>query len=970
MKGFEKGVATSLKKGIHGDAADVKKRTKVFGDNQPIVKDPKTIFELIMENFEDEMLRILCGAAAVSLVLGIATEGLREGWLEGASILVAVVIIVSVTSINNYIKEKQFRKLNEMATQKNVNVIRHGNQNRISVYDLQVGDLVEIETGEILSVDGVLVEGSNVTADESAITGESKLIEKTVPEAYDNPDISPFLISGSKVMEGTGRMVVLAVGRNSYYGKIKLKIQQDQDDTPLQEKLSTLAEEIGNVGLVSAICTFSAMFLHYIYDCAMGEDFMGQLISWDTLHELIEYFIIAVSIVVVAVPEGLPLAVTIALAYSVGKMKDENNLVRYLQACETMGGANNICSDKTGTLTKNLMTVTKIFVEQTATGNIDDSVMKSNTSRLLSIGICVNSTARPKVHNKSGKTEFEQIGNKTECALLEMAFKFGYDFQTYRDREKEKILKLFPFSSEKKKMTVVYQDGKSVLSFTKGAPDFLIGKCTKFVNKDGQVAKINNDFLRELKDTISNFASESLRTILLTYREFDKYPGYTSVDDYENDLTIIAMVGIKDPLRDEIPLAVEICKSAGVTVRMVTGDNKETAIAIAKEAGILEKDWDPETDPYAKWTVMEGKEFRNEVGGLINEGTEDETVGDEEAFKSVDKYLRVLARSSPDDKYLMATGLKKLGHVVAMTGDGTNDAPALKKADIGFAMGIAGTEVAKEASGIILLDDNFKSIVTAMKWGRNIFDCIRKFLQFQLTVNFVALVMAFVGGAMLRESPLNAIQMLWVNLIMDTLASLALATEPPSDELLQRKPYSRNESLITANMWKNIISQGLVQIAILGTILFKGPEILDVPSSIGVKDWNEETGKHYSIFFNVFVLLQIFNEINARKLKHEEINVFKNFFNNPLFVGILVLTFIVQLSIIKLGGKSLKTVELTLEENIICLLLGSLSLFAGFVEKTILPAHLIVCPYGIEINTWKFYWRAVPVEPEEGAEGA
>jgi Ca2+ transporting ATPase len=279
------------------------------------------------------------------------------------------------------------------------------------------------------------------------------------------------------------------------------------------------------------------------------------------------------------------------------------------------------------------------------------------------------------------------------------------------------------------------------------------------------------------------------------------------------------MVGIKDPLRDGIQDAVRKCHTAGVRVRMVTGDNKNTAIAIAKEAGILNSNWEPTEEDYS---VMEGKEFREFVGGLANAGEEDETVADMDNFKLVADQLCVLARSSPDDKYLMATGLKKLKNVVAMTGDGTNDAPALKKADIGFAMGIAGTEVAKEASGIILLDDNFNSIVTAMKWGRNIFDCIRKFLQFQLTVNFVALVMAFVGGAILRESPLNPIQMLWVNLIMDTLASLALATEPPTDELLLRQPYSRNESLITPNMWKNIIAQGMFQITILGIILFKG----------------------------------------------------------------------------------------------------------------------------------------------------
>jgi Ca2+ transporting ATPase len=298
------------------------------------------------------------------------------------------------------------------------------------------------------------------------------------------------------------------------------------------------------------------------------------------------------------------------------------------------------------------------------------------------------------------------------------------------------------------------------------------------------------------------------------------------------------------------------------------------------------------------------------VGGLSQADDGEEIVGNVDNFKLVRDQLKVLARSSPTDKYIMATGLKQLHHVVAMTGDGTNDAPALKKADIGFAMGIAGTEVAKEASGIILLDDNFSSIVTAMKWGRNIFDSIRKFLQFQLTVNMTALVMAFVGAAFLKESPLNPIQMLWVNLIMDTLASLALATEPPTDELLQRKPYSRFESLITADMWKNIITQGLLQIVILGTILFKGPELLGIQSSIAVKDWTNESGKHYCIFFNTFVLLQVFNEINSRKLKSEEINVFKNFFNNPLFLVILILTLVIQISVVEFGGEALKTVPL------------------------------------------------------------
>lgn len=766
------------------------------------------------------MLRILCAAAAISLVLGILTEGLAEGWLEGASILIAVVIIVTVTSGNNYIKEQQFQKLNAIATAKDIHVYRGGDLIKMSVYDLLVGDVVQISTGEIFSVDGILVEGNDISVDESSLTGETNEIKKKVPVSYDKKEgASPFLISSSKLMSGTGLMVVAAVGRNSYYGKLKMKIQQDQDETPLQIKLSDLADKVGQVGMFAAAATFLAMFIHYIYDCFAEGSFVENFVAVETIHEVIEYFIIAVSIVVVAVPEGLPLSVTIALAYSVGKMKEENNLVRYLQACETMGGADNICSDKTGTLTMNKMTVTRIFVEQGVHDTIAREIMSDASCRLFSLGVCNNSNANPKFVAEKNGLRIEQNGNKTECALLEVAYRVDYDYEKFRNRDR--IKKIFPFSSEKKKMATVYEDEKGKLYlFVKGAPDFMLPSCTHFVNRDAGISKINQEFLDQLNDSIESFAAGSLRTLFLTYKEVKAIP--ETWDQVEKDLIILAMVGIKDPLREGIQTAVQQCNEGGVIVRMVTGDNKKTAIAIAKEAGILQPEWEPSEGDY---TVMEGKEFREFVGGLVNEGTEEEpseSVGNMENFKLIRDQLRVLARSSPDDKYLITTGLKKLDHVVAMTGDGTNDAPALKKADIGFAMGIAGTEVAKEASGIILLDDNFCSIVTAMKWGRNIFDSIRKFLQFQLTVNFVALVMAFVGGAILRESPLNPIQMLWVNLIMDTLASLALATEPPSDELLKRKPISKREGLITNQMWKFIISQGLAQIAILGVLLFKG----------------------------------------------------------------------------------------------------------------------------------------------------
>lgn len=501
---------------------DFAKRIEQFGDNEPIVKPPKTIWEMILENFEDDMLKVLCGAAIVSLILGIATEGLREGWIEGVSIIAAVVIIVSVTSFNNYVKEKQFQKLNAIAQQKNINVIRGGETLNISVYKLMVGDLVEIETGEILSVDGVLVKGNNINADESSMTGESHYIEKEVPVKYTADEgVNPFLISGSKIMEGTGTMLILAVGKHSQYGQLKLKIQTGDDETPLQQKLSILATQVGKVGLTASVLTFTVMMLHFVIDCFQSGNFTKAFMKMDTINVIVENFIVAVTIIVVAIPEGLPLAVTIALAYSVGKMKDENNLVRYLQACETMGGVNNICTDKTGTLTKNLMTVTKIFVEEKVSSTFNPETLQDNTRKILSITSMGNTNANPIIEMKGTQIINNQIGNKTECALLEMALRYGYNFKNLR--KKDNMLKIFPFSSEAKKMTTIYQDGKNIYVCTKGAPEYLMHHCTQFIDSEGRVSKINSSFEKNLKESMSRFASESLRTLLLCYKEIDEF---------------------------------------------------------------------------------------------------------------------------------------------------------------------------------------------------------------------------------------------------------------------------------------------------------------------------------------------------------------------------------------------------------------------------------------------------------------
>lgn len=399
IAGVEKMFNTDRNAGLDlMNEGDVRRRVELYGDNLPIVKPPKTFVELVVECFADEILRLLCAAAAVSLVLGCITHGIEEGWLEGASILIAVVIIVSVTSVNNYLKEKQFRKLNEIATRKFCDVIRKGKLERVDVTTLLAGDICEIETGEIMSVDGILLRGNSITADESSITGETDLLKKHSLDTEGK--CNPFLISGSRIMEGTGRIMVAGVGRNSQYGMLKLKIQQDPDETPLQQKLALLADQIGDIGKYSAAFTFLAMLLHFVYDCVASGQPLSSFLTGETAEELVEYFIIAVSIVVVAVPEGLPLAVTIALAYSVGKMKDENNLVRYLQACETMGGADNVCTDKTGTLTKNLMTVVRLFVqlaEKEVNKDLRSNSIPEHLLELLCHGVIINSNANPKV---------------------------------------------------------------------------------------------------------------------------------------------------------------------------------------------------------------------------------------------------------------------------------------------------------------------------------------------------------------------------------------------------------------------------------------------------------------------------------------------------------------------------------------------------------------------------------------------
>uniref|UniRef100_UPI00398F4396 plasma membrane calcium-transporting ATPase 2 isoform X14 n=1 Tax=Pristiophorus japonicus TaxID=55135 RepID=UPI00398F4396 len=1001
VNGFCRRLKTSPTEGLAGNPADLENRKQIFGRNFIPPKKPKTFLQLVWEALQDVTLIILELAAIISLGLsfyqppgersemcgsaagGVEGEGEAEaGWIEGAAILLSVFCVVFVTAFNDWSKEKQFRGLQSRIEQEQkFSVVRGGQVIQIPVSEIVTGDIAQIKYGDLLPADGVLIQGNDLKIDESSLTGESDHVRKSA-------DKDPMLLSGTHVMEGSGKMVVTAVGVNSQTGIIftllgaggeeeekkdkkgqhrgppksrhKSKKQDgaaamemqplksaeggDGDDkekkkagsskkekSVLQGKLTKLAVQIGKAGLVMSAITVIILVLYFAIDT-----FVIQKLQWLPectpvyIQFFVKFFIIGVTVLVVAVPEGLPLAVTISLAYSVKKMMKDNNLVRHLDACETMGNATAICSDKTGTLTTNRMTVVQAYVGEVHHKEVPDpDAIPSKTLDMLVNAISLNSAYTSKILPPEKDIGLpRQVGNKTECGLLGLVLDLKRDYQTVRDQTpEEKLYKVYTFNSERKSMSTVIkmQDG-SFRMYSKGASEIVLKKCSNILNTAGEPRGFRpRDRDEMVKKVIEPMACNGLRTICIAFRDF---PGSPEPDwDNENiiliDLTCIAVVGIEDPVRPEVPDAIKKCQQAGITVRMVTGDNINTARAIAIKCGII--------SPGEDFICLEGKDFnrriRNEKGEI-----------EQERIDKIWPKLRVLARSSPTDKHTLVKGIIDSLHgerrqVVAVTGDGTNDGPALKKADVGFAMGIAGTDVAKEASDIILTDDNFSSIVKAVMWGRNVYDSISKFLQFQLTVNIVAVIVAFTGACITQDSPLKAVQMLWVNLIMDTFASLALATEPPTESLLMRKPYGRNKPLISRTMMKNILGHGIYQLTVIFTLLFAGETIFNIDSGRNAP-LHAPPSEHYTIIFNTFVLMQLFNEINARKI-HGEKNVFDGIFRNPIFCSIVFGTFAIQIVIIQFGGKPFSCIPLQIDQWLWCMVLGVGELLWGQIISSI-----------------------------------
>ncbi|KAK9867201.1 hypothetical protein WJX84_002696, partial [Apatococcus fuscideae] len=742
----------------------IEQRQSVFGQNRFKEMPQKSFFFLLWENLQDPTLILLMIAAAVSTVLGVVIPSEREqkSWTEGVAIWVAVAVVSGVASGNDYSKDKQFRKLNAAKDNIKVKVVRDGQQTLVDNGDVVVGDLLQLDTGDKIVADGITTEFHGMVVDEASLTGESEPVKKGEDDV--------FCRSGTQVTEGSGTILVLAVGPNSEWGKTMALVQTEAVDTPLQGNLTQLAAAIGKIGLFAGILCFVALMIRWMIE---NHGFPADKIASGPLS----FFIFGITIVVVAVPEGLPLAVTISLAYSMRKMMKDNNFVRVLAACETMGGATAICSDKTGTLTENRMTVVEgWFAGKQWPRPPTLEELPEAARHPIAANIAINSKAFLLASPKGT----ELVGNRTECALANTVERLGQG---------------------------LCADAGGVPEPDTQAVGFLLGQ------KDGQRPHRGPPLAsRGLynKGVITAMAERGLRTLCLAYRDMPDAPAASELQEQPaEDLTACCIVGIKDPVRKEVPDAVAVCKRAGITVRMVTGDNLHTAQHIARECGIM----------FGDGTAMEGPTFRS--------------MPDEDA-KAILPKLQVLARSSPTDKYRLVSLLQSLQEIVAVTGDGTNDAPALKKSDVGLAMGIAGTEVAKEAADIVIMDDNFKSIVKSVLWGRSVFENIRKFLQFQMTVNFVALVLAFVAAVTNGEQPLNVLQLLWVNLIMDALAALALATEDPAPELLLNKPHGRNEPLINGLMWKHIACQAVYQLFWLFLIFYGASSVINgfvLPSS-------------------------------------------------------------------------------------------------------------------------------------------
>ena len=842
-------------KGLTG--AEVEQSRQRYGANVLTPPKRKSLWRLFFEKFNDPVIRILLVAALLSLGIGF----IHNEFAEAIGIFCAIFLATGVAFWFEYDAMKKFDVLNSTNDDTPVKVVRDGHVTEIPKRDVVVGDTVILQSGEEVPADGRLTEAVSLKINESTLTGEPQIDKTTAPAHFDPEATYPsdHAMRGTTVIEGHGTMTVTAVGDATEFGHVAEQATvESEEQTPLNLQLQKLSKLIGRIGISLAIVTFVALLVKGMI--------IGDLLRSDWLTiatEVLQYFMVAVTLIVVAVPEGLPMSVTLSLAVNMRRMLRTNNLVRKMHASETMGAITVICTDKTGTLTRNQMRVfeTKLY------GDTPDAIVDE--------GIAANSTAFL-------DADARVIGNPTEGALLLWLRDRGVDYAPLRDAAR--VVDQLTFTTERKFMaTLVESPTEGRILYVKGAPEIVLERCSGFGDKE------------EVVRQLTAYQNMAMRTLGLAYRKTEADTCEQALS--EGPLTFIGIAAISDPVRDDVPAAVGECLDAGIAVKIVTGDTPATAKEIGRQIGL----WTAEDTDYNHLT-----------------GTEFAAMSDEELLGRV-QALKIMSRARPLDKQRLVRLLQQRGEVVAVTGDGTNDAPALNFAQVGLSMG-SGTSVAKEASDITLMDDSFSSIATAVMWGRSLYKNIQRFVLFQLTINFVAIVIVLLGSIFGSQLPLTVTQMLWVNLIMDTFAALALASLPPSRSVMREKPRKNSDFIITRPMIRSIVGVGIVFVAaLLGMLAWFGQGI---------------TPYELSVFFTVFVMLQFWNMFNAKGFGSRS-TVCTHMKGCSAFYGVLLLILVGHIAIVTWGGDVFRTVPITLRDWAIIVGGTSLVMWAGELSRWI-----------------------------------
>ncbi len=833
---------TDVEKGLTPEQVEQSRNT--YGNNSFTSQKRVSLGRRIWEASTEPMLLMLIFAAAITLAVNITRyfTGGEYNFLECVGIFAAIALSVVITIVTEGKSAKAFEALNRINEDTLIKVIRSGEPQLVTQREIVVGDIIMVETGDKIVADGRIIESNDLYVDESALTGESLPVNKSADAVCDEKtpvaERANMLYSGCFVSGGNGRMVVTGVGNDTEFGQIAQELSAiEKTTTPLQEKLDKLGKQITVLGASAAAIVFAIEIVQFI---------MRGVISLDTVSDA---FITSIVLIVAAVPEGLPTIVAVSLALNIIKMSSENALVKKMIACETIGCVNIICSDKTGTLTENRMTVQQIYrggklIEPEELN--DDTILKN---------YCINSNAN--ISMEDGTWSF--IGNPTECSLLVAASKAGVDYQELRHNAD--VVRVFPFSSQNKDMsTIVREDGKTIL-YTKGNPEKIISMCDNISPEEKEA----NFKLME------KFQSKAGRLLAFAHKELPNYNGETQ-EEVEHNLIYDGFVVISDPLSPDVYEAIKNCHRAGIEVKMLTGDNIRTARAIANELHMLDENH------------------------IAVEASDIDNMSDEELKREL-KRIQVIARSTPLIKMRVVKLLKEEKNVVAVTGDGINDAPAIKHADVGIAMGIAGTDVTKEASDMVLLDDSFSTIIKGVQWGRGIYENFKRFIQFQLTVNVSSVVVVIASIVAGFPAPFTALELLWINIVMDGPPALTLGLEPIRDDLLKHKPTKRNANIISRSM--------LVRIFVNGVFISIVFMLQHFTNFLGAES-NEEA----TVLFTMFILFQLFNAFNCREL--DETPMYKNLLRNKLMFGVFLLVLILQIAITQFGGAVFGTVPLSI----------------------------------------------------------